>query len=153
MEIDQRFLDQLEHSFLQRLNGRGSSTYSSIVLLELCPWLDLAICQSILFQEDQIRVGLDLDEILGQIRICPDPLAITSICNGLRHRTQQIVSMLGLFHMRCRSARNGNLQLLFLHGRMQSLLTLQSDAHAIIKPHGVSSEDPLKDAYPLHLSE
>jgi hypothetical protein len=36
---------------------------------------------------------------------------------------------------------------------MQSLLARQSDAHAIIKPHGVSSEDPLKDAYPLHLSE
>jgi hypothetical protein len=37
MEIGQRFLDQLEHSFLQRLNGRGSSTYSFIALLELCP--------------------------------------------------------------------------------------------------------------------
>jgi hypothetical protein len=37
---------------------------------------------------EESRVGLDLDEILGQIRICPDPLAITSICNGLRHRTQ-----------------------------------------------------------------
>ena len=107
----------------------------------------------ILFQDDQIRVGLDLDEILGQIRICPDPLVITSICNGLRHRTQQIVSMLGLFHMRCRNARNGNRQLLFLHGRMQSLLARQTDAHAIIKPHGVSSDDPLKEAYPLQLSE
>ncbi len=39
----------------------------------------------ILFQDDQIRVGLDLEEILDQIRICPDPLAITSICSGLRH--------------------------------------------------------------------
>jgi hypothetical protein len=36
---------------------------------------------------------------------------------------------------------------------MQSLLALQSDAHAIIKPHGVSSDDPLKEAYPLQLSE
>ncbi len=107
----------------------------------------------ILFQDDQIRVGLDLDEILGQIRVYPDPLAITSICNGLRHRTHQIVSMVGLFHMRCRNARNDNHQLLFLHGRMQSLLARQPDAHAIIKPHGVSSEDPLKDAYPLQLSE
>jgi hypothetical protein len=111
----------------------------------------------ILFQDDQIRVGLDLtgylDEILGQIRICPDPLTITSICNGLRHRTQQIVSMLGLFHMRCRNARNGNRQLLFLHSRMQSVLARQPDAHAIIKTHGVSSEDPLKDTYPLQLSE
>ena len=61
--------------------------------------------------------------------------------------------MLGLFHMRCRSARNGNRQLLFLHGHMQSLLARQSDAHAIIKPHGVSSEAPLQDAYPLQLSE
>jgi hypothetical protein len=111
----------------------------------------LVVC--ILFQDDQNRVGLDLDEILGQIRICPDPLVITSICNGLRHRTQQIVSMLGLFHMRCRNARNGNRQLLFLNGRMQSLLAHQPDAHSIIKTHGVSSEDPLKDAYPLQLSE
>jgi hypothetical protein len=108
---------------------------------------------SILFQDDQIRVGLDLDEILGQIRICPGSPAVTSICNGLRHRTQQIVSVLGLFHMRCRNARNGNRQLLFLHGRMQSLLARQSDAHAIIKSHGVSSDDPLKEAYPLQLSE
>jgi len=61
--------------------------------------------------------------------------------------------MFGLSHMRCRNARNGNRQLLFLHGHMQSLLARQPDAHAIIKPHGVSSEDPLKDAYPLHLSE
>ena len=61
--------------------------------------------------------------------------------------------MLGLFHMRCRNARNGNHQILFLHGRMQSLLARQPDAHAIIKPHGVSSEDPLKEAYPLQLSE
>jgi hypothetical protein len=71
----------------------------------------------------------------------------------LRHRTQQIVSMLGLFHMRCRNARNGNRQLLFLHGQIQSLLARQTDAHAIIKPHGVSSEAPLKDSYPLQLSE
>ncbi len=83
----------------------------------------LVVC--ILFQDDQIRIGLDLDEIIGQIRICPDLLSMTSICNGLRHRTQQIVCMLGLFH----------------------------DAHAIIKPLGVSSEDPLKDVYPLQLSE
>jgi hypothetical protein len=55
--------------------------------------------------------------------------------------------------MRCRNARNGNRQLLFLHGRMQNLLACQTDAHAIIKPHGVSSNDPLKDAYPLQLSE
>ncbi len=101
----------------------------------------------------QIRVGLDLDKTLGQIRICPDPLPITSICNGLRHRTQQIVSMLGLFHMRCRNARNGNRQLLFLHSRMQSLLARQPDAHVIIKTHGVSSEAPVKDTYPLQLSE
>jgi hypothetical protein len=69
--------------------------------------------------------------------------------------TQQIVSMLGLFHMRCRNTRKDNRQLLFLHGRIQSLLPRQSDAHVIIKPvpHGVSSEDPLKDAYPLQLSE
>jgi hypothetical protein len=107
----------------------------------------------ILFQDDQIRVGLDLDEILGQIRICPDPLTITSICNGLRHRTQQIVSMLGLFDMRFRNVRNGNHQILFLHFRMQSLLVHHPDAHAIIKPHGVSSDDPLKEAYPLQLSE
>jgi hypothetical protein len=107
----------------------------------------------ILFQDDQIRLGLDLDEILGQIRICPDPLAITTICNGLRHRTQQIVSMLGLFHMRCRNAHNDNHQLLFLHGRIQSLHGRQTDANAIIKPHGVSSDDPLKEAYPLQLSE
>jgi hypothetical protein len=46
MEIGQRVLDQIEHSFLQRLNGRGSSTYSSIALLDLCPYLDLSICQS-----------------------------------------------------------------------------------------------------------
>jgi hypothetical protein len=69
----------------------------------------------------QIRVGLDLDEILVQIRICPDPLDITSVCNGLCHRTQQIVSMLGLFHMRCRNARNDNRHLLFLHSRIQNL--------------------------------
>jgi hypothetical protein len=43
MEIGQRFLDQFEHSFLQRLNGRGSSTDSSIALLDLCPYLDMAI--------------------------------------------------------------------------------------------------------------
>jgi hypothetical protein len=78
---------------------------------------------------------------------------IPILCNGLRHRTQQIVSMLGLFHIRCRKTRNGNHHLLFLHSRIQSLLDRQSDAHAIIKPYGVSSEDPLKDAYPLHLSE
>ncbi len=36
---------------------------------------------------------------------------------------------------------------------MQSLLARQPDAHAIIKPHMVSSEDPLKDTYPLQLSD
>jgi hypothetical protein len=30
---------------------------------------------------------------------------------------------------------------------MQSLLARQSDAHANIKTHGVSSEDPLNEAY------
>ncbi len=50
-------------------------------------------------------------------------------------------------------ARNGNRQLLFLHDRMQSLLARQPDAHTIIKPHGGSSEDPLKETYPLQLSE
>ncbi len=47
--------------------------------------------------------------------------------------TQQIVIMLGLFHMRCRNARKCNHQLLFLHGRIQSLLAHQSDVHVIIK--------------------
>jgi hypothetical protein len=61
--------------------------------------------------------------------------------------------MLGLFHMRCRNAGKGNHQLLFLYDRIQSLLARQSDVHAIIKPHGVSSEDSLKDTYPLQLSE
>jgi hypothetical protein len=55
--------------------------------------------------------------------------------------------------MRCRNARNGNRQLLFLHDRMQSLLARHPDTHAIIKSHGVSSDDPLKEAYPLQLSE
>jgi hypothetical protein len=61
--------------------------------------------------------------------------------------------MLGLFHIRCRSVRNGNRQILFLHGRIQSLLAHQSDTHAIIKTHWVGSEDPLKDTYPLQLLE
>jgi hypothetical protein len=61
--------------------------------------------------------------------------------------------MLGLFHIRCRNARKGNHHLLFLHGRIQTLLVRHPDAHVIIKPHGVSSEDPLKDTYPLQLSE
>jgi hypothetical protein len=55
--------------------------------------------------------------------------------------------------MRYRNAHNGNRQLLFLHDRMQNLLGHQPDAHAIIKPNGVSSDDPLKEAYPLQLSE
>jgi hypothetical protein len=64
--------------------GFGDLSKSAAYITQTSRFTKLVV--HILFQDDQIRVGLDLDEILGQIRICPDPLAITSICSGLRHR-------------------------------------------------------------------
>jgi hypothetical protein len=48
-------------------------------------------------------------------------------------------------HRRCRNARNGNRQLLFMYGQVQFSPARRPKAHTIIKPHGDGSEDPLQE--------
>ncbi len=163
----------------------GNRPDSSIALLELCPWLDLAICQSPPYtaSNEQVHQACRAHPVSGRSNQSrswpwrnPWPDSHLSRPDGYNEHMQRVTSSSRrvrvqlVFHqyqntqesatnydpvcgwMRL-NTRNGNRQLLFLHGRIQSLLTRRPDAHTIIKPHGVSSEDPLKDSYPLQLSE
>jgi hypothetical protein len=179
----------LEHNFLQRLNGRGSSTYSSIVLFELCPCLDLAICQCPphTTPNEQVHQACRAHPVSGrsnQSRSWPwrNPWSdshlsrpadynehmqrVTSL--SLRVRVQLVVHqyqntwenatnydpVCGWMRLHpylvVRVSCDGDLRSVWEHIRSSACLDYPTCDTVIINPHGVSSEDPLKDTYPLH---